>query len=146
MHVLLINFHNYVVKVFIRIRPEKIDSSSDVNTDTWTIEQHQKCLIAIDDKSIRISPPDGSSASMTRRSVPAVDDRIFTYDRILKEDCNQEDVYELVSQQVRATVQGYNATIFALGCTGSGKTYTMTGTSAAPGTYDLIFVLLCITK
>jgi hypothetical protein len=29
--------------------------------------------------------------------------------------------------------RGYNATIFALGCTGSGKTFTMTGTNQSPG-------------
>jgi hypothetical protein len=113
------------VQVFVRVKPEFVDSHDEYDSHS--------VLVPIDDKSIRISPPDGSTAILSRRSVPAVDDRIFTYDQILGAECSQEDVYELVSHQVRATVQGYNATIFALGCTGSGKTHTMTGSSSAPG-------------
>ena len=45
----------------------------------------------------------------------------------------QEDVYDHVSSLVRATVSGYNTTIFAYGSTGSGKSYTMTGNSSDPG-------------
>jgi hypothetical protein len=113
------------------VKPENVDNHSYEDDDDYT--RHNRVLVPIDDKSVRISPPDGSTAILSRRSVPAVDDRIFSYDQILASSCTQEDVYDLVSHQVRATVQGYNATIFALGCTGSGKTHTMTGTSSAPG-------------
>ena len=116
------------VQVFVRIRPDILQSR---NNKIETESSIQKCLYQINETSIRISPPDGSQG--VRKSVPAVDDKIFTYDTIFSPDSSQEMVYECVSQHVRSTIQGYNATIFALGCTGSGKTFTMTGTSQAPG-------------
>lgn len=117
------------VQVFIRVRPDLLKNSGVRSSKSFG--DSYKSLAAIDDKSIRISPPDGHNGS--RKSVSAVDDKIFTYDAIFNTESSQENVYEKVSQHVRATIQGYNTTIFALGCTGSGKTYTMTGTSAAPG-------------
>ena len=76
-------------------------------------------------------PPDGAQGS--RKSVNAVDDKIFTFDEVFNEMCSQEDIYKSVTTHVKATVRGYNTTIFAYGSTGSGKSYTMTGNSAAPG-------------
>lgn len=115
------------------MKPDNVDNNQSNHSDSDEDHTRHSVLVPIDDKSIRISPPDGSTAILARRSVPAVDDRIFSYDQILGQDCSQEDVYDIVSHQVRSTVQGYNATIFALGCTGSGKTHTMTGTNSAPG-------------
>jgi hypothetical protein len=43
-------------------------------------------------------------------------------------------MYAEVAPLVQAAVNGYNATVFAYGNTGSGKTHTMTGTANAPGT------------
>ena len=85
----------------------------------------------IDDNTVRITPPDGSQGP--RKSVSAVDDKIFSFDKIFPEECTQEDIYSSVSAHVKATVSGYNTTIFAYGSTGSGKSYTMTGNSTAPG-------------
>ena len=36
-------------------------------------------------------------------------------------------------------IQGFNATVFAYGATGAGKTYTMLGTLARPGIMGLTF-------
>lgn len=117
------------VQVFVRIRPDILQNRSKVElSESLSI---QKCLYQINETSIRVSPPDGLTG--IRKSVPAIDDKIFSYDTIFSPDSTQEMVYERVSQHVRATIQGYNATIFALGCTGSGKTFTMTGTSQSPG-------------
>ena len=91
-----------------------------------------KCVISVDDKTIRLTQPDGTHSSR-KISVAAVDDKIFSYDKIFAEEKSQEDIYLHVSPHVRATVRGYNTTVFAYGSTGSGKTFTMTGNSAAPG-------------
>ena len=93
--------------------------------------QSGKCAVMIDDKTVRITPPDGTLGS--RKSVSAVDDKIFSFDKLFSEEGTQEDVYQSVSAHVKATVRGYNTTIFAYGSTGSGKSYTMTGNSTAPG-------------
>ena len=91
-----------------------------------------KCIQQRDAFTLQVVTPETASAAM-RKSSAAVDDKVFTFDRIFAEDSTQEAVYESVSAHVKATVKGYNATIFAYGSTGSGKSYTMTGTSSTPG-------------
>ena len=110
------------VQVFVRIRPEEVNTSN----------VGSKCASLLDERTIRLTPPDGTSGLM-RKAVSAVDDRLFSFDKIFPETCTQEDIYKNVSTYVKATVRGYNTTIFAYGSTGSGKSYTMTGTSACPG-------------
>jgi centromeric protein E len=133
------------VQVFLRIRPESqhVTSSSTAargnrlsaspatspRRDSFNSENGQRCAVQLDDKTIKITPPDLGS----RKSVAAVDDKLFTFDKVFPEDCSQEDLYESVSGLVKATVGGYNTTIFAYGSTGSGKSYTMTGSGNAPG-------------
>ena len=90
-----------------------------------------KCAVQVDDKTIRIVPPDISLTS--RKGAVNVDEKVFSFDKVFPEDGTQEDLYHSVSAHVKATVRGYNTTIFAYGSTGSGKSYTMTGTSASPG-------------
>lgn len=41
-------------------------------------------------------------------------------------------------QLIESVVKGFNACVFAYGTTGSGKTYTMTGTKETPGIMYLI--------
>jgi hypothetical protein len=113
------------VQVFVRIRPDFFPSRDR--------QGESKCLFQLDDTTIRLTPPSADGSQGLRKSVPAVDDKIFTFDAIFSPESTQEPVYERVSQHVRATIQGYNTTIFALGCTGSGKTFTMTGNSQDPG-------------
>ncbi len=109
--------------MFIRIRPESSHDGSD-----------EKCLTVMNDKTLRLSVPEAFPAPhYVRKSVPAIDDKLFVFDKIFGEDSRQEDLYSSVEQHVKATIKGYNTTIFALGCTGSGKTFTMTGNAAAPG-------------
>jgi hypothetical protein len=52
----------------------------------------------------------------------------------LNEDCTQLDVFERTTQPLlRHVLDGFNATVFAYGATGCGKTYTITGTEENPG-------------
>ena len=52
---------------------------------------------------------------------------------------NTPDVYEnTCAHLVPSVIAGYNACVFAYGTTGSGKTYTMTGTPEQPGIMVLI--------
>lgn len=88
-----------------------------------------RCVTMVDDMTIRLTPPEQNG----RKTVTAVDDKVYVYDKVFSEESTQEDMYQHVSEHVRATVNGYNTTIFAYGSTGSGKSYTMTGCSAAPG-------------
>jgi hypothetical protein len=52
----------------------------------------------------------------------------FTFDYVFTEKSRQDSVYnEVARSAVESVCNGYNSTIFAYGCSGTGKTYTMFG-------------------
>ncbi|VDL72057.1 unnamed protein product [Nippostrongylus brasiliensis] len=64
--------------------------------------------------------------------------RLFGYQNGSEADL-QEDIHEATtSPLVDSVVAGYNATVFAYGATGSGKTFTMIGTKDRPGLMSLL--------
>ena len=61
-------------------------------------------------------------------------DQTFGFDRVFDENTSQEEVFEATTRNLLDSVlDGYNATVFAYGATGCGKTHTITGTVQAPG-------------
>ena len=55
--------------------------------------------------------------------------KIFNFDLVLEKEASQEEVYtRMVCDRVHSVINGYNATVFAYGQTGTGKTFSM-GTS-----------------
>jgi kinesin family protein 18/19 len=63
----------------------------------------------------------------------------YYFDRIFTAENTTQNVYERTcSHLIEAVIKGYNACVFAYGTTGSGKTYTMTGTTETPGIMYLI--------
>jgi len=63
-----------------------------------------------------------------------VKDQTFAFDRVFDENTTQSDVYEATTRNLLDSVlDGYNATVFAYGATGCGKTHTITGTAQQPG-------------
>jgi hypothetical protein len=58
----------------------------------------------------------------------------FTFDHVFDQNCNQEQVYHSTTRGLISQVlNGFNATVFAYGATGAGKTFTMLGTEENPG-------------
>lgn len=58
----------------------------------------------------------------------------FVFDRLFDEDSSQQEVYDATGRPLLDSVlEGYNATIFAYGATGCGKTFTISGTPENPG-------------
>lgn len=121
------------VNVFVRVRPDLINDGrlSPPRSSISRRGDGSSCICVLDKQSLRITPPDGHSIS--RKSVSSADDRMFTYNKVFPESSTQDDIYECVTSNVKATVRGYNTTIFAYGSTGSGKSYSMTGTKESPG-------------
>ncbi|XP_035573409.1 kinesin-like protein KIF19 isoform X2 [Canis lupus dingo] len=63
-------------------------------------------------------------------------EKTFIFDTVFDQHASQEDVYRATTQHlVEGVVSGYNATVFAYGPSGAGKTYTMLGMDAEPGIY-----------
>ncbi|XWS64645.1 hypothetical protein CRYUN_Cryun05aG0020500 [Craigia yunnanensis] len=57
----------------------------------------------------------------------------FGFDKVFHQAANQEDVFVEVEPILRSAFDGHNVCIFAYGQTGTGKTFTMDGTTVEPG-------------
>ncbi|XP_053512973.1 kinesin-like protein KIF19 [Artibeus jamaicensis] len=63
-------------------------------------------------------------------------EKTFTFDSVFDQHATQGDVYHATTQHLVAGVLcGYNATVFAYGPSGAGKTHTMLGMDTEPGIY-----------
>ncbi|NWV08190.1 KIF24 protein, partial [Ptilonorhynchus violaceus] len=63
---------------------------------------------------------------------------VFYFDEVFGESCTNQDVYMKTAYPlIQHIFDGGNATCFAYGQTGAGKTYTMIGTHRNPGLYAL---------
>ncbi|KAI9672331.1 MAG: kinesin-like protein Klp5 [Caeruleum heppii] len=93
----------------------------------------------VDDKCLVFDPPEDNPVQRFSRSVvpnagKRVKDQTFGFDRVFDENTTQGDVYEATTRNLLDSVMdGYNATVFAYGATGCGKTHTITGTAQQPG-------------
>jgi kinesin family protein 5 len=82
-------------------------------------ERENRCVFEIDGNSLKIED--------------RVSKHEFTFDYIFDGSSKQEDLYKIIEPIVDSVSNGYNATIFAYGASGSGKTYTMFGTDEHMG-------------
>ena len=72
---------------------------------------------------------DLAEGTVTVNHVCGTPDR-WTFDGVINNTFNQNDVFvQFIRPMVDSVLDGFNATIFAYGQSGSGKTYTMTGGS-----------------
>ncbi|KAL2756703.1 hypothetical protein ACRALDRAFT_1075565 [Sodiomyces alcalophilus JCM 7366] len=92
----------------------------------------------VDDRCLVFDPPEDNPVQRFSRSVvpngKKVKDQVFAFDRIFDENSTQNDVYEATTKNLLDSIlDGYNATVFAYGATGCGKTHTITGSAQQPG-------------
>ncbi|PQE22575.1 kinesin family protein [Rutstroemia sp. NJR-2017a BVV2] len=97
-----------------------------------------RCLFRANGSSV-FDPPEDSPVTRFSKTVVSnmgkrVKDQTFAFDRVFDENTTQGDVYESTTRGLLDSVlDGYNATVFAYGATGCGKTHTITGTAQQPG-------------
>jgi hypothetical protein len=121
------------VKVLVRIRPKNSAEREAGSFDTCTVfdvdrEQTQQ-------DSLFFRPLGESAPSMAAELRHETHGHTFRFDHVLGQQTSQSQVFDLVGQPVvDACLQGINATVFAYGQTGAGKTHTMHG---APDDPDL---------
>eukprot|EP00941_MAST-03F_sp_MAST-3F-sp1_P003741 g3741.t1 len=116
------------IRVFCRVRPIVENENKG---DTFHSE------IDADDVKVLSFPsndPDGKelvlSAAKEASAIGGKSERKtwrFGFDKVLKPESSQEEVFDEIEQLVQSTLDGYNVCIFAYGQTGSGKTFTMEG-------------------
>ncbi|KAF8339199.1 P-loop containing nucleoside triphosphate hydrolase protein [Cantharellus anzutake] len=94
----------------------------------------------MDDKVLIFDPkdPDVRRSFETRGFAPPgtkrYKDQRYTFDRVFDMDARQTDVFENTTKPLLdGLLDGFNATVFAYGATGCGKTHTITGTESDPG-------------
>eukprot|EP00835_Amoeboradix_gromovi_P004875 NODE_411_length_9170_cov_0.431154.p1 type:complete len:588 gc:universal NODE_411_length_9170_cov_0.431154:3425-1662(-) len=56
-----------------------------------------------------------------------VKDKSFTFDHVFGTESTQNQIFDNISSNIDAIIDGYNSTIFVYGQTSSGKTFTMQG-------------------
>eukprot|EP01018_Ginkgo_biloba_P002785 Gb_10693 [translate_table: standard] len=101
-----------------------------------TAKEESKCrdiLRVSDDKVVVVLDPDVSKEYLDRVQNRSKQKR-YAFDFAFGPQATNRDVYgTMISSMLAGVLQGLNATIFAYGATGSGKTYTMAGTPEDPG-------------
>ncbi|KAL9072954.1 MAG: hypothetical protein Q9157_004905, partial [Trypethelium eluteriae] len=92
----------------------------------------------VDEKCLVFDPPEDNPVQKFSKSIvpqgKRVKDQTFGFDRVFDDNTSQGDVYDSTTKSLLDSVlDGYNATVFAYGATGCGKTHTITGTAQQPG-------------
>ncbi|XP_074311562.1 kinesin-like protein KIN-14S [Silene latifolia] len=101
------------IRVFCRCRP--LNQNEVTNGSTSVID-----IPPLQDHELNVVCADSSKKQ-------------FKFDHVFGPDTNQEDVFAQTLPIVTSVLDGYNVCIFAYGQTGTGKTFTMEGTSQNRG-------------
>ncbi|KAI1907664.1 tubulin-dependent ATPase kip3 [Ophidiomyces ophidiicola] len=113
-------------------------SLAGVSTPKLQQKGIRSVIKVVDNKCLVFDPPEDNPVHRFSRSVvpngKRVKDQTFMFDRVFDENTTQGEVYEASTRNLLDSVlDGYNATVFAYGATGCGKTHTITGTAQQPG-------------
>ncbi|KAH9615389.1 hypothetical protein KSS87_022661 [Heliosperma pusillum] len=101
------------IRVFCRCRP--LNQNEVTNGSTSVID-----IPPLQDHELNVVCADSSKKQ-------------FKFDHVFGPDTNQEDVFAQTLPIVTSVLDGYNVCIFAYGQTGTGKTFTMEGTTQNRG-------------
>lgn len=100
----------------------------------------RKVINVVDDRMLIFDPPDSNPMMRMQKSAfptnntARIREHRFVFDRLFDETAAQEEVYSNTTRPLLDSVlDGYNATVFAYGATGCGKTHTISGNPQAPG-------------
>ncbi|KAF8462535.1 kinesin-like protein [Kalaharituber pfeilii] len=144
------------IHVTVRVRPfsireaaqiTKIDdnptffgdgSFAGASTPKITGKGIRRIVKVIDEQMLVFDPPeDNPMARFQKTLLPQgkrVKDMRFGFDRVFDENTTQQEVYEATTRGLlNSVLDGFNATVFAYGATGCGKTHTISGNPQQPG-------------
>lgn len=107
----------------------------------------RKIIDVVDDRMLIFDPPETNPlVQMQRKAFPnakpssRIREHRFVFDKLFDMETTQADVYESTAKPLLDSIlNGFNATVFAYGATGCGKTHTILGSPENPG---LIFLTM----
>ena len=113
------------ITVAVRVRPL---SQKEVMRGAFpTLEVH-------DGRTIDVMDPDDKMGGLDYLRLGQNKDRSYAFDHAMEPGITQQSAFEKTTSELLPDVmQGRNACCFAYGATGSGKTFTMTGSDVLPG-------------
>ncbi|XP_041830906.1 kinesin-like protein KIF19 [Melanotaenia boesemani] len=116
---------DHQLTVALRIRP----LSDAEQEEGATIVAHR-----VDDQMVVLMDPMEDPDDILRANRSR--EKTYMFDVAFDFSASQEEVYRSTTKGlIEGLISGYNATVFAYGPTGCGKTYTMLGTDKEPGIY-----------
>uniref|UniRef100_A0A3Q4MG77 Kinesin-like protein n=1 Tax=Neolamprologus brichardi TaxID=32507 RepID=A0A3Q4MG77_NEOBR len=116
---------DHQLTVALRIRP----LSDAEQEEGATIVAHR-----VDDQMVVLMDPMEDPDDILRANRSR--EKTYMFDVAFDFSASQEEVYRATTKGlIEGLISGYNATVFAYGPTGCGKTYTMLGTDKEPGIY-----------
>ncbi|KRY12478.1 Kinesin-like protein KIF18B [Trichinella patagoniensis] len=118
------------VKVCVRIRPYG-GSVATSNAIVNVIDDH---MLLFDPPPTTVKETYFKGESIRDPTSRRAKNLTFCFDRVFDIDAKNEIVYkETMEPILEKFLNGHNCSMFAYGATGSGKTFTMLGSSASPG-------------
>ncbi|KAK0396631.1 hypothetical protein QR680_001793 [Steinernema hermaphroditum] len=96
-----------------------------------------QCVYSLDSQRVLLVDPEKFENNVLRQN--RQHERQFSYDAAFAPNASHEEVHAATTAPlIDFVVSGFNATVFAYGATGAGKTYTMIGTKENPGLMTLL--------
>ena len=109
------------ITVAVRVRPLNQNELEISTVETIKVINNNSLLITID------------SSSNSKKS-NQIKEQQFFFDYVFDKNTSQQTIYDYTTKHLLVgLLEGFNATVFAYGATGAGKTYTMLGTSIDKG-------------
>merc|ERR1740129_62456 len=110
-----------------RSENETVVEASFKTPGNKTLKSENNILVGIRVRPLQAE--EDNVVEMVDTQVVVASEKVFNFDLMFGSEVGQETVYrQLVEERVQAVLDGFNATVFAYGQTGTGKTFSM-GTS-----------------
>ncbi|EGV63022.1 kinesin-domain-containing protein, partial [Yamadazyma tenuis ATCC 10573] len=100
----------------------------------------RKIIDVVDDKMLIFDPPETNPIARMHRNVfpskphSRIREHRFVFDQLFDTHASQTEVFSTTTKPLLDSIlDGFNATVFAYGATGCGKTHTISGTPDDPG-------------
>ncbi|CAD8195951.1 unnamed protein product [Paramecium octaurelia] len=115
------------ILVAIRCRP--LNQKEIQNDDLDIVRVEDNLIIILDPIQMEYEAENKKMLEVYHRSK----EQRYAFDKVFREE-SQDDIFEQTCKQlIKPVMNGYNATVFAYGPTGTGKTYTMLGNQETMG-------------